>query len=366
MSALAALDIDTDRSSAPMRGAPAAGTTLRRVAVLAGAAASFALIFVVRELTAGAGDSLGDAVGLVYVLPICLVALELGITAGIAAALGVTAAVVVSVAVKGGDIDGAALFVRAVIFLAAAALAGTFNERARARSRREALRLDALNGEVETMRGRLTDQLHNAGRMLERHERERRDIAFQLHDEAAQTLAAALLTVRMLERGSEGAVDPRRLVTLREHVRACIADLRRIADSLRPPVLDEMGLIAALQRVSEVEAEAGRRSVSFHVDGLGALRRELETSVYRLVEDLIGALADATEIDVALSTSETALSISLLARIEDERGDGAELYKELDSRLISARVRVELQGGSFAALPAPVGLRVSAVLPLGG
>lgn len=360
-----ALDVDRRGEDALTHDAQASGGR-RRALLLTAAALSFALIFALRELTVGAGDDFGDAIGLIYLLPICLVALELGLRAGLLAAACIFAAIVISLALQGGELAVAPLIVRGVVLLAAAALTGLFSERARSHRHRDAIELAVLRGEIEGMRERLRDQLRNAGRLLQHQESERREIALQLHDEAAQTLAAALLTVRMLERGADGGLAGPQLSALRSQVKACIGDLRQIADSLRPPVLDEMGLLPALQRISEVEAEAGRRRVSFHADKLPAsLPREVETSTYRLVEDLLGALSDVAAIDAELAETEGSLRLRLLARLAGSDADGDGSARRLQERLIAARVRAELQGGSLAIELAGGEIAVTALLPAG-
>lgn len=346
---MSALEIDIGEAEGTLPGRPAAGSR-RRVLVLGTAAATFLCIFMLRELTVGAGDDLDDAFGLLYVLPVALVSLELGLRAGATAAFGISAAIATSTIAQGLDLDPAALVVRSLIFLMAAMLAGMFSDRMRTYSELEEMRQVALREEVESTRRRLSDHLRTAGDLIEHQERERRQIAVQLHEEAAQTLAAALLTVGVLERGPEGAVAAQQLEQVRDHVRACIVELRSIADSLRPAVLDELGLGAALQRISEVEAERGGRTVTFLAGSLPeSLPRQVETSAYRLIEELLQALAGAFSVDVALIASEGSLRVSLQAGFGREGGPcNEDCAQDLERKLTAARVRVELLGGSLA------------------
>jgi signal transduction histidine kinase len=452
-------------TTAPVRRWPE-----RRMIVLASAAALFVAVFLACVLTVRTGDALGDAIGLLYVIPVALVALELGLRGGVLAALAAIAAAALAMTLSGGDLDGVALLVRSATFLTAAAIAGRFSDRMRTHTSREgrllrsgfalarlgeadslaqllaehvraavdaasvlvelagmpsvrlgrpagetvrtaivsrgraigSLRVSAgegrrfagedrlmietlalqaavacenqrllgmerervaLQAEIERTHRRLAEQFRNAGHVLEYHEQERRGIATQLHEEAAQAMAAALLTVGMLERGAENEPARPQLEEVRAHMKACIADLRRIAGSLRPAVLDEMGLAPALQHISELEAENDARAVTFLTAGLPpGLSRQVETFAYRVVEDLLAALPSTAAIEATLSAREGSLRIELDAHPrEDDPGsgqqqDGGALAERLttardawalDGRLTTARARVELIGGSL-------------------
>ncbi len=343
----------------------------RRLVVLGSACALFVAIFLTRQLVSGTSD----AISLIYVVPVALVALELGLWAGLAAALTAAAAVAVWMATRDTGLDAVALAVRSAIFLSVAGIAGRFSDRMREHSIRSARLLVlereqiALRAELERMRRRLDEQLRNAGYVLERHEQERRGIARQLHEEAAQTMAAALMTVGMLERGPQRELTRSHLDEVRAQVKASISDLRRIAGGLRPGVLDELGLACALERISELEAERGRRSVSFAIDGIPRdLEREIETSTYRVIEEALDALPDAASVQVALSSRRDRLTIAIDARVASESGAIAgEDEHSLRDDLVATRARIELLGGSLrvGALAGEEGVRLVAELPLG-
>lgn len=73
----------------------------------------------------------------------------------------------------------------------------------------------ALRAELQSARRRLADQLRNASHILDSHERQRRGIADRLHEEAAQTMAAALLAVGLLERDAAGELPQSQLEQVR-------------------------------------------------------------------------------------------------------------------------------------------------------
>lgn len=355
----------------------------RRQASLLIAGLLFVGIFVLRELS----RSEGDAFSLLYVLPVAIVGLELGLRGGLLAALGAWAAVAVWLATRDLPFDATALAVRGAILFGVALVAGWFSDQMRASSaavaseneRLGALERDQaeLQAEVERMRQRLGDQLLNATRVIERQERERRGIAHQLHEEAAQAMAAALVTVGLLERGTERELTRAQFDDVRDQVRSSIADLRRIATSLRPAVLDEMGLETALGRIAEAEAERNAREVRFATAGLTReLSPEAEAATYRLIQEVIAALDLGGEVDVRLSTAERAIEVVIDSYPRSKREDAletehvvvskdGEAENSLRAALLETRARIELVGGSLhvdALLGA--GTRVVAELPL--
>lgn len=449
-------------ASAPVRRWPE-----RRIVLLAAAVALFVAIFLAREL-ASATD---DAVSLLYVLPVALVALELGIRAGLSAAILAVGAVVAWMSTRAAGLDPDSLIVCSAIFLVIATIAGRFSDSMKATSAREerllrsgldlarledadslaelladhvrlavrashvrielldalpvsigqqggetlrmplishgsnvgaievssgserhftqedrlmletlalqaavatdnqrllAIERDqaALRNEMEQMRRRLGDQLRNASHVLESHEQERRGIARQLHEEAAQTMAAALLTVGLLER-APGELTQAQLEEVRGQVKASIEDLRRLAGTLRPAVLDEMGLLSALARMSELAAEEGGREIVFATGGLAPerLTREVETATFRAIEDVLESLEGAPFVEVKLRTQNERVRIVFDA----DSLSGEEAQRPLHAALAATRARLELIGGSLhVGSLRQAGVRVVAELPLRG
>jgi signal transduction histidine kinase len=443
-------------ASAPVRRWPE-----RRSVVLLSAGVLFVAIFVLRELVSGKGDALS----LLYVIPVALLALELGIRAGVLAAIASTAATGVWIASVQTEIGLVGLLVRALIFLSVGAIAGRFSDQMRSHSIREgsllrsgldlarldehedllsmltdhieravavssvrveldggspvqrgdaggevlrvavvsreatkgfievtagsdrrfspeerliveAIALQAavasenrrllavereqmeLQGEIERMRRRLDDQLRNASQLIEHHEQQRRGIARTLHDDAAQAMAGALLTVGLLERGVDQEMNRPQFEEVRRQVKDCIIDLRHIAGSLRPPALDEMGLAMALERFTDLEQERGGHPVSFSLGWLPErLPTDVETATYRAIEEMLQALADASSVSVLLGASEGMVEVLVIARGAVGPSDAG----KLDCDLIATRARVELIGGSLKMAATSAGERRIAV-----
>jgi signal transduction histidine kinase len=125
-------------------------------------------------------------------------------------------------------------------------------------------------------------------------ESERARVARDLHDEVGQALTSLLLDVRSLE----GAITDRpfdanvllsRIGQLRKVADDTLGDVQRLAFELRPTILDDLGLVDALQRLArEVTAHNG---VTVHLEagqlGPGRLRPDVETTAYRVVQEAL-------------------------------------------------------------------------------
>ncbi|GEM_PF-5112618 len=84
-------------------------------------------------------------------------------------------------------------------------------------------------------------------KVLVAQEDERRRISYELHDEIGQGLTAMRLEMERLARSSADAAVRERLTPIREMVSGAVDDLRRIIAALHPGVLDQLGLVPALQ-----------------------------------------------------------------------------------------------------------------------
>src|SRR5207244_9024508 len=88
--------------------------------------------------------------------------------------------------------------------------------------------------------------------------------ARERHDETAQALTSILLGLKPLEEALSGHPARTALAELREQVVAALQDVRRLAVELRPAVLDDFGLVPALERLAEAFAEQTGRRVDFY------------------------------------------------------------------------------------------------------
>jgi glucose-6-phosphate-specific signal transduction histidine kinase len=310
----------------------------RRAVVLGSAALLTLATFTLRELA----SSRGEILGLLYVIPVALVGLELGLRAGVAAALGALLLVAVRPPSSDPALDALGLAMRGIALLSVGAIAGRFSDRMRA------------------AQARLQEHFRSAEHVLDVHERERRGIADQLHEQTAQTMAAALLLVGRLERDVVDGLTQAQLEQVRDSVRHCIGDLRRLAVSLRPPVLDELGLVPALEQAFERHGGTAPRAIAFGTDGLPErLAPDTETLAYRVIEEILGKLCGAIAVHIALDRGAARLRVAIDgACCERTRPD------ELDAVLTTTRARLEIVGGGVSSSRLGEHVAVAAEIPL--
>ena len=124
-------------------------------------------------------------------------------------------------------------------------------------------------------------------------EEERRRIARELHDETAQSLASLLLGLSALQesRSLKGARAQAR--DLHQVVTRALAEVRRLASGLRPSVLDDLGLAAAVTRYAADFGQTRRLAVAVDTVGLGPERMppSVETALYRIMQEAFSNVA---------------------------------------------------------------------------
>jgi signal transduction histidine kinase/CHASE1-domain containing sensor protein len=138
-----------------------------------------------------------------------------------------------------------------------------------------------LYAEVQTARERLRDL---SRQLLDAHEAERRRIAHELHDQAGQLLVSVHLALEAalteLPPQFRGCFNP-----MRDHLDDIETQLRRISHELRPTILDDLGLLPALQFLAEgVTARTGLR-ICVESSLEGRLAPHIETALYRIMQE---------------------------------------------------------------------------------
>ena len=156
-----------------------------------------------------------------------------------------------------------------------------------------------LYAEVQAARERLQGL---SRQLLEAQEAERHRIAHELHDEAGQLLVFVHLA---LEAAVTGLPPQFRecFQPVRDHLDAIEAQLRRLSHELRPTILDDLGLLPALQFLAE--GVAARTGLRIRVDSAieGRLAPHVETALYRIMQEGITNItkhAAATHVQLQL------------------------------------------------------------------
>ena len=221
----------------------------------------------------------------------------------------------------------------------------------------QTLRAQALARDVQTSRNAAITAI----------EEERRRLRRDLHDGLGPTLsgvAFATDAARNQLHADPAAADAL-LERLRADTSAAIAEVRRLVEGLRPPALDELGLLGAMrQHAATLHADGGAAlQVTISApEPLPALSAAAEVTAYRIVVEALtnvarhaAATKAAVEIDVA--------GDDLHLTVQDD-GQGARSWRP-GVGMSSMRERAEQVGGTLTARPRSDGGRVEALIPLG-
>jgi signal transduction histidine kinase len=204
-------------------------------------------------------------------------------------------------------------------------------------------------------------------RVVQAQELERQKLARELHDETGQALTSILLGLKPLEEALADHPARADLARLREQVVSALQDVRRLAVELRPAVLDDFGLVPALERLTDAFAEQSDVRIDFH-SALGEKRlpSEVETTLYRVVqESLTNIVKHANAQHVSVSIARRA---STAAAVIEDDGDGFDprAVHEEGVGLLGMRERLSFVDGRLEIESRPgSGTTIVAEVPLG-
>jgi PAS domain S-box-containing protein len=221
------------------------------------------------------------------------------------------------------------------------------------------------------------DSLHLLSqRLMQLQDQERRRIARELHDSTGQCLAAIRMNLDTI-----AAVAPdlpakarKSLAEAGELCQNCSADIRTISYLLHPPLLDEAGLLPALEWYVTGFSERSGVKVSKEISEPGkALTQELNTALFRIIQEALANIHKhaesqtakirmcSDEQEIVLEISDAGKGIDPL-RLENRRNG----VRGLGVGITGMRERVQQLGGTLEIEPANPGTLVRAILPLGG
>lgn len=222
--------------------------------------------------------------------------------------------------------------------------------------------------EKEAMRQALLEKV------ITSQEDERKRVARDLHDDLAQQLTYVLLRLEALQGRMDHKDEESRaaLTQARDVVGKSLAETRRLIGDLRPSVLDDLGLVAALRSHAEAHLEPVGCQYTFEASNVPeALPPVVETAVFRIVQEAVNNIAKhsgAHRARIALRASPGSLAGEVVddgcgyrraqpvAKLPDHKGLGLQGMRE----------RASLLGGSLTIDEAePAGTRVKFCVPLG-
>ena len=181
-------------------------------------------------------------------------------------------------------------------------------------------------------------------------EEERSRIAREIHDEFGQQLSGLKMSLSSLKKnpGVSDTVAPV-IETILEEVDTSIQSLRKIANELRPVLIDKLGLFAALEwLVNEFKKKTGIIS-HLHVDiDQPQINKMHEINIFRICQEALTNItkhAEATNVDIRIENSDQALQIKII-----DNGNGiapAALHNQLSMGLLNMKERANLMGAEL-------------------
>jgi signal transduction histidine kinase len=180
-------------------------------------------------------------------------------------------------------------------------------------------------------------------------ERERAEVARELHDSVGQTLAAASFQIAAVahEIGDHAAAT--RLVGVRELLRTALEEIRNVSRSLHPRVATDLGLPTALEALGDATQQRSLVDVQVNVDISGVIiPSALSATLYRVAQEALRNVerhADAGRATVSLRARPGYVELEVK---DDGRGFEGPLEKKRgESGLAAMRERLSLAGGEL-------------------
>ena len=184
-------------------------------------------------------------------------------------------------------------------------------------------------------------------RVVAAQELERHRLARELHDETGQALTSILLGLKPLEEALRGHPAAPAVDEVHELVVTALQDVRRLAVELRPKVLDDFGLVPALERLTTSFADQTGLRVDFRSTLPDErLPDEVATALFRLVQESLTNVvkhSDAHRVSILLTPKDDSVAVVVE---DDGRGFDTE-RNSVGIGLLGMRERLALLDGSI-------------------
>ncbi len=232
--------------------------------------------------------------------------------------------------------------------------------------------LNAMLDRLEALRHQ------TAGDILHAQEQERRRLALELHDQSSQTLTALTLHAQVLEdllaTDAAPALLRKQVAQVNQLAGRTMSELRHVAEQLRPVILDDLGLEAALRWLAEDVGQATQLRVLVQMSPEGEQSQRLpagiETALFRIAQEGLTNMArhaQATQVELTLLRQPEQVTLLIC---DDGRGlpvpsesKAGDLHTRLG--LVGMQERARLLGGKLEITSAPEkGTVILASIPL--
>jgi signal transduction histidine kinase len=205
---------------------------------------------------------------------------------------------------------------------------------------------------------------------------ERRRIARELHDETAQNLYGISVNLAKLNQLSWGAADAKQLIEECESLgNETLQEIRTLSYLLHPPLLDEAGLVSALQWYAQGFSKRSGIYVDVFAQAIGRLSPQIELALFRIVQESLTNVrrhSGSETVSIRLETKSGEISLEIR-----DRGDGLEASKdasqlteseefiEMGVGIPGMQQRLRQLGGRLEIDSNNEGTKITAVVPIG-
>lgn len=209
---------------------------------------------------------------------------------------------------------------------------------------------DQMGGVVLKIESMQQSQLFGS-KIIKAQEEERRRVSREIHDGPAQAMANIVFRAEVCERliDLDMVRAKKELGDLREQVRSCLKETRKIIFDLRPMTLDDLGLVPTVKRFLDTAKE--RSGIISAVRVLGEERRldsYVEVGLFRTIQEAVNNVekhAEASVINLVMEFRREALSVTI-----EDNGKGFDTAENVGNEsfgLLGMRERINLLNGEF-------------------
>lgn len=205
-----------------------------------------------------------------------------------------------------------------------------------------------------------------SSRLVDAQEEERRSISRELHDEVGQTLGALLVDLGQLSKlvPPEDGLVQKQIARIKSVAETAVKSIRDMALLLRPPMLDDLGLVPALEWQGREISRRGDMEVDVQSENVSEkLPDDIKVCIYRLVQEALNNAAThsgAKQSKVMVTQRDHSIEV----KVTDD-GKGFDSGRVRGMGILGMEERVKRIGGSLNIKSEPgKGSSVSAELPL--
>jgi two-component system, NarL family, sensor kinase len=212
-----------------------------------------------------------------------------------------------------------------------------------------------------------------SGRLMHLQDEERRTIARELHDTTAQNLLAITLNATRLHEGLRDAGEPTRrtLMETLELAEQSLQEVRTLSYLLHPPLLDDIGLTAALSWLARGFSQRSGIQVDISIENSGEpLPRPTATALYRVAQEALSNIhrhSGSKRARLSLYRTEDMVQLDVVDAGTGLRSllkAGSEEARQIGVGISGMRLRLEQLGGQLDIRSSPSGTHVSARVPI--